>query len=283
MSVQFPSTLTPVVLGAEVLLLLFAAAWLARRRNVLLPAFLGLSPARLGAAAYDGTQVGLAFAFSFGAGFLAITLATSSGLLALPPPGEVDLITAVSALLFQGALLAGLAHAWFWHLRKTPHPPRQTPRWPASRVVGAAFVTFAVSALVAGGTSVLWAQFLTWIGVEVDSQEVVRLLVKEGDLQVFGCLLLGAVVFAPFTEEMLFRGILFRWLRTRVPRSLALLLPAVLFGLAHFSLSVLLPLCVMGVILSLAYERTGEPAVPILAHAMFNLNTLLLVLTGIAA
>ncbi|MFA5056810.1 MAG: CPBP family intramembrane glutamic endopeptidase, partial [Opitutaceae bacterium] len=44
-----------------------------------------------------------------------------------------------------------------------------------------------------------------------------------------------------------------------------------------------LPLCVLGVIFAMAYERTGRIAVPMLAHALFNLNTLLLVLSGIGS
>lgn len=284
-SVQFPSAFTPFVLGAEIVFLLYATVWLVRRRTVLPSAFLGLSTTRVGASAYNETQVFLAFVFSFGAAFLAMMIGGLSGLLPMPPKGEVGIATAINALVFQAVLLAGLAHAWFWHLRKTPQPPRspENPRLPPPRILRAAFVTFAICLLVAGGVSVLWAEFLTWTGFEVDSQEIVRLLVQKGDLQVLGCLLLGAVVFAPITEEILFRVLLFRWFRTRVSRSIALLLPAIVFGLAHFSVSVLLPLCVMGVILALAYERTGEPAVPILAHAMFNLNTLLLVLAGVAA
>lgn len=37
----------------------------------------------------------------------------------------------------------------------------------------------------------------------------------------------------------------------------------------------------LAVIFSLAYERTGHIGTPIVAHALFNLNTVLLILSGI--
>jgi membrane protease YdiL (CAAX protease family) len=40
-------------------------------------------------------------------------------------------------------------------------------------------------------------------------------------------------------------------------------------------------LFVLGLLFAAAYERTGRVAVPMLAHAFFNLNTLLLVLSGV--
>ena len=36
-----------------------------------------------------------------------------------------------------------------------------------------------------------------------------------------------------------------------------------------------------GVVLSFAYERTGNLAVPVCAHALFNLNTIVMLLSGL--
>jgi uncharacterized protein len=38
---------------------------------------------------------------------------------------------------------------------------------------------------------------------------------------------------------------------------------------------------VLGVAFALAYERTGRILVPIIGHALFNLNTILLLLAGV--
>ena len=96
-----------------------------------------------------------------------------------------------------------------------------------------------------------------------------------------GSLVALASIVAPITEELIFRAGLFRYARTRLPRWAALLLPAVLFGALHGNLASFPQLVALGVIFSLAYERTGNIAVPMLAHALFNLNTIALILSGI--
>ena len=47
-------------------------------------------------------------------------------------------------------------------------------------------------------------------------------------------------------------------------------------------LSSLPPLVLLAVIFSLAYERTGRIGTPIVAHALFNLNSVLVILSGIS-
>jgi hypothetical protein len=54
-----------------------------------------------------------------------------------------------------------------------------------------------------------------------------------------------------------------------------------LFAALHGNWVSSLPLFVLGLVFAAAYERTGRIAVPMLAHALFNLNTLLLVLCGV--
>jgi len=90
-----------------------------------------------------------------------------------------------------------------------------------------------------------------------------------------------AAIVAPITEELIFRAGLFRYLRTRIPRALALILPALLFALLHGNLAAFTPLCALGVFFALAYERTGSIAVPMIAHALFNLHTIVRVMAGI--
>ena len=104
-------------------------------------------------------------------------------------------------------------------------------------------------------------------------------------------------------EEIVFRAGLFRYLRTllprlsaqiqeqapgetpwfgrRVARVSALVLPAALFGAAHGSLTFFPPLLALGIVFSLAYERTGRIGTTIVAHCLFNLNTILLVFSGL--
>ena len=86
--------------------------------------------------------------------------------------------------------------------------------------------------------------------------------------------LLVTAVAAPICEEVFFRGMLFRLLRTRVPLWAAVLLRAIAFGLAHASPAVsvaLLPTFMyMGIVLAAIYARTGWLTNTILLHGLSN-------------
>jgi membrane protease YdiL (CAAX protease family) len=93
-------------------------------------------------------------------------------------------------------------------------------------------------------------------------------------------LLVVAIMLAPITEELIFRAGIFRYVRTRMPRWAALLLPAVLFASLHANLGSFVPLVALALVFSLAFERTGNIGTTIVAHALFNLNASVLVLAG---
>lgn len=86
--------------------------------------------------------------------------------------------------------------------------------------------------------------------------------------------LLVTAVAAPVCEEIFFRGMLFRLLRTRVPLWAAVVLSAVAFGLAHaspvVSLALLPTFMFMGIVLALVYSRTGWLTNSILLHGLSN-------------
>ena len=131
--------------------------------------------------------------------------------------------------------------------------------------------------------SLIWRFALTQLGWPADAQELVDLLANADSAAVVALLVFLAIIVAPVTEEILFRAGLFRYLRTRTPRWLALILPGLIFGALHTNLAAFIPLVVLGVILALAYEHTGSILTPIVAHALFNLNTILLVVAGVPA
>jgi membrane protease YdiL (CAAX protease family) len=78
------------------------------------------------------------------------------------------------------------------------------------------------------------------------------------------------VVGAPFTEELFFRGFLFGGVRTYVAVPLAALLTGVLFSLLHFNVGLIIPFTLIGAILALSYQRSGNLATSIGAHFFFN-------------
>lgn len=96
-------------------------------------------------------------------------------------------------------------------------------------------------------------------------------LVPEG-LNVPGALamlLLGGVI-APFAEELLFRGVLYAWLRGRLGVWPAILISAAIFGVVHGEVSVGVAAGVLGAILAWVYERSRSLWPAVLIHAINN-------------
>jgi hypothetical protein len=101
---------------------------------------------------------------------------------------------------------------------------------------------------------------------------------QSGILPAAGALLLLLLMFAAAKW-----GRAAPWLGSPLPRWAILLIPALLFAALHANLASFPQLCVLGIGFSLAYERSGNIAVPMLAHALFNLNTIALLLAGVDA
>jgi len=91
-------------------------------------------------------------------------------------------------------------------------------------------------------------------------------------------LILGVVVAAPLAEELLFRGLLYGWLRRCLPVGWAAVLDGAVFGLAHRSWTLAVPLGLVGAGLCLLYERWRSLWPSVLAHAALNATSLLLAL-----
>ena len=79
-----------------------------------------------------------------------------------------------------------------------------------------------------------------------------------------------AIVLAPPAEEMLFRGLLYPFVkRAGFPR-LALWGTSLLFALVHQNLVSFVPLILLALLLTWLYERTDNLLAPIAAHSVFN-------------
>lgn len=93
-----------------------------------------------------------------------------------------------------------------------------------------------------------------------------------------GLLLVGAavlvIVVAPFVEEFLFRGFMYRAARNRLGPSGAALLIGGLFGIVHLTDADTVPLipvlAMLGAISCVLYERTGSLTAPIALHVLNN-------------
>jgi membrane protease YdiL (CAAX protease family) len=195
-----------------------------------------------------------------------------------------DLWQLVLGISLQLGLLAGVAVA-FSLPRSIMATPTETPppSPPCPRPFQAAVATFLIALPVITLLGYAWKGCLQLCGIETPEQDMVDIF-RQADSPEKLLLLVGlAVIVAPLTEEIIFRAGLFRYLRTRVPRWVALLVPSAIFAMLHSNAVAFLPLFALGVLFSLAYERTGRISVTIIAHGLFNLHTILLIMAGVTS
>ncbi|QQR55127.1 CPBP family intramembrane metalloprotease [Candidatus Peregrinibacteria bacterium] len=101
---------------------------------------------------------------------------------------------------------------------------------------------------------------------------------QESHLPLFGQdfwgILIGFVlvgVFAPFLEEFLFRGFVYRVFVKIWPLWLGSVLSAVLFALIHVQFQTFIPLFILGLILNETYRRTGSVWTSVAFHSFNNI------------
>ncbi|MGD6855971.1 CPBP family intramembrane glutamic endopeptidase [Bacillus infantis] len=82
---------------------------------------------------------------------------------------------------------------------------------------------------------------------------------------------ISAAVISPIYEEIFYRGFLYRWLRTRMGLTGALLLSSLIFTIIHIPTYNVMPVNFFsGILFALAYERTGSIWPSILIHGLTN-------------
>lgn len=79
---------------------------------------------------------------------------------------------------------------------------------------------------------------------------------------------------APFVEETFFRGFVFAGLAKSFGLPVAFAVSGLLFGAAHFDLTLLVPFALVGMVLAWTYIRSGSLWANIMVHAAFNMVSL---------
>ena len=116
-----------------------------------------------------------------------------------------------------------------------------------------------------------------WIG-PTPPQELIQLFGNGGDPIAIGLLVLFAVLLAPIVEEVIFRGCIYRFLKSQTLLPSAQVISGILFALLHGNLMSFGPLLVVGILLAHVYESSGNLLVAISFHALFNSFSLLMLL-----
>lgn len=129
--------------------------------------------------------------------------------------------------------------------------------------------------------SFIWSNFLSALqalGIinEFPPQELVKIFQEGGASGTIVILVIFAVILAPFVEEIIFRGCIYRFLKSKTSFIAAQLISGSVFALMHANLMSFLPLVVVGIILARIYEKSGNLIVPMCFHAFFNGFSLLM-------
>lgn len=265
-----PSLLTSYVLATELLILLvgLALVWRlglnqsARSQPKLLPAWeVSLSDFFLFA--------WLVLMGGFGGGYAA-------GLYFRYHPNDTPHQLVLGTAAMHAGMLLGMAVYRFTFARAQARIGFALPG-----ALRSGLATFLIAQPVITAVSLLWQLLLKLCDYPVKPQSSVELLRHIDSPLLQAAFVSIAVLLAPINEELVFRAGLFRYVRTRLPRWAALLLPALLFGLSHQDAGTFAPLVALAVVYSLAYERTGNIGTTMVAHCLFNLNATAVVLSGV--
>ncbi len=154
-----------------------------------------------------------------------------------------------------------------------PRLPRPAPwhfGWRPVRALGPAI---GWAALVYLTFVIVTAGWVNLLGQEKAKDTIARDLGADRSTLAAAIVVIFVVVAAPVVEELLFRGLMFGALRTRLGVLPAALLVGVAFGLVHAGGSpaaFLLPLALLGTMLCLLYHRTGSLYPSMGVHAINN-------------
>lgn len=190
-------------------------------------------------------------------------------------PAEKTAIT--FDLLFSGVVLSLFIVSLilsFLSLRKVSPVEVFGLRWPG----GLRRLLFVGAALLAAYPLLVLALVVSSHFFGTAPQDIVEFLQTHTTLRDRVMIIVFAVLVAPLTEELIFRGYLHGVIRKYGGPWCAILVTAMLFSAIHVHLPVLAPLFLLGVALSLVYEFTGSLWAPLLMHATFNAITIIVAL-----
>jgi uncharacterized protein len=219
--------------------------------------------------------IGLYLLAQLGLQLIAAVALVGSGLV---DPGMLDPDEGGAGLLgiVVASQLAGLGVTLlFLRIRRVPLRPLIGPVGPLGRNL-ATGTGLGLLAIIASTLVVSLLVALT--GSEAAPEQVLTGRLMETPVEL-ALAVMAAVILAPIAEELLFRGLLHRGLRRRVRIVPATALSSVLFAVVHVDVALSQPLALVGltlvgVILAIAYERTGSLLVPVIIHAVHNAITI---------
>jgi membrane protease YdiL (CAAX protease family) len=188
-------------------------------------------------------------------------------------PGTMDVLANVMfllmvcvALLFYLSQIRGL----------NPRELFGIHRLPVIWVLGMGLLALVLVFPVVLATNLWGMRWLQDYWPDLGPQDSVKLLLESDGLAMKLLMGVAAVIVAPLVEETVFRGFVYGVVKRYSDPIFAAITSSALFALAHFHLGSVMPLFVLSLGFTVAYERTGSLLVPMVMHAAFNCITLVL-------
>jgi len=201
-------------------------------------------------------------------------------------------LSMLSLLVLYAVMLPVL----IWLARRRGGPGGASSFWPVHKTPGlmpSSDISFDL--LVGLGTYLLMSwltlaahllnKYLVFsLGGKVDQNPLVDIFTQEcggqGRFWVLAALALVATFGVAFFEELLFRGLLYNVMQRYMATYLAAPLAALAFAAVHGVVSQIIPLFVLALLMTYAYERSGRLLAPIVLHATNNGLIMVLLLCG---
>lgn len=123
--------------------------------------------------------------------------------------------------------------------------------------------------LLIGGYAIILLHnlILLRLGIDTQGEAILRLIEM---LESPAWFFLVAVVFAPFVEEIFFRGFLFQGFRQKYGWVHAMLLSSVIFAVAHLDPASLIPTFILGLVIAYLFHRSNSIWPGIILHFLIN-------------
>jgi uncharacterized protein len=189
-------------------------------------------------------------------------------------PKQGSLLESATYILVSYLLLAGLVTGFLWVSLAAYRPLpigwfsfRGYKNW-LLWGIGGYLVATPIVLLVSVVNDRLWQG-------KGGSNPILSIVLENKDNLAFFLFFLTAAVAAPVFEEYLFRGFLFPSLTRYMSVWQSIFLSGLIFAVAHLSVSEIIPLAVLGSILSYVYYRTGNLLASMLIHSLWNGGSLL--------
>ncbi len=191
--------------------------------------------------------------------------------MALERLGWTDILVRMGGTILTGCLCVG-ALAAVWHGRNRG---AAFPFWDLRPYEGGARLLTVVPLLLMAfvpvniAVSVGWRCVLVALDRPTEMQEVLLAPLERGGA-VIPIFMVLAVAVVPLLEEIIFRGGLYRALRTELGAGAGAVLSSIIFAALHANEAALLPLVVLSLFLVAVYEWSGSLWGCVLLHACFN-------------